>query len=162
MRNSFLLVPVLLVMLACHAVALCEGGCSLFRNKRPTFNPPSQDCGGAGAQRPTLNAQRPTPNLKESQRFDSLISGDRYESAENFRKRMSRFPKHYRVKEYENILFLSWREDSCNRNSYAIVTNSLGGWLYSPAPVTPVLLKLDPLWDALRDDPNFRKLCESN
>jgi tetratricopeptide (TPR) repeat protein len=35
-----------------------------------------------------------------------------------------------------------------------------GGWLYSPAPITPALLRLDPLWDPLRADPAFQKLCE--
>ena len=35
-----------------------------------------------------------------------------------------------------------------------------GGWIYNPAPVTPALLRLDPLWDPLRADPAFQKLCE--
>jgi TolB-like protein/Flp pilus assembly protein TadD len=35
-----------------------------------------------------------------------------------------------------------------------------GGWLYTPAPITPALLRLDPLWDPLRGDPAFQKLCE--
>jgi hypothetical protein len=35
-----------------------------------------------------------------------------------------------------------------------------GGWLYNPAPVTPALLKLDPIWDPLRGDPAFQKLCQ--
>jgi TolB-like protein/Flp pilus assembly protein TadD len=34
------------------------------------------------------------------------------------------------------------------------------GYIYSPAPVTPALLRLDPLWDPLRADPAFQKLCE--
>ena len=33
-------------------------------------------------------------------------------------------------------------------------------WLYGPAPITPALLRLDPLWDPLRTDPAFQKLCE--
>jgi TolB-like protein/Tfp pilus assembly protein PilF len=34
------------------------------------------------------------------------------------------------------------------------------GWLYGRTPVTPALLRLDPLWDPLRTDPAFQKLCE--
>ena len=51
-------------------------------------------------------------------------------------------------------------------NSQAISTLSQllqtpnSSWLYFPAPVTPALLRLDPLWDPLRDDPAFQKLCE--
>jgi TolB-like protein/predicted Zn-dependent protease len=51
-------------------------------------------------------------------------------------------------------------------NSRAISTltrllqTSYGGWLYSPAPITPALLRLDPIWDPLRGDPAFQKLCE--
>ena len=33
-------------------------------------------------------------------------------------------------------------------------------WFYSQTPVTPVLLRLDPLWDPLRADPRFQKLCQ--
>ncbi len=31
---------------------------------------------------------------------------------------------------------------------------------YGPAPITPALLRLDPVWDPLRADPAFQKLCE--
>ena len=33
-------------------------------------------------------------------------------------------------------------------------------WLYGPMPATPALLRLDPMWDSLRADPAFQKLCE--
>ena len=51
-------------------------------------------------------------------------------------------------------------------NSRAIATltrllqTPYGGWLYSPTPITPALLRLDPVWDPLRADPVFQKLCE--
>ena len=51
-------------------------------------------------------------------------------------------------------------------NTRAIATLSrllqmpYGGWLYSPTPITPALLRLDPIWDPLRSEPAFQKLCE--
>jgi tetratricopeptide (TPR) repeat protein len=53
-----------------------------------------------------------------------------------------------------------------NTRAIATLTRLLqtpyGGWLYSPTPITPALLRLDPIWDTLRGDPNFQKLCEGN
>ncbi|HEY7001887.1 MAG TPA: hypothetical protein VH330_09105 [Candidatus Udaeobacter sp.] len=51
-----------------------------------------------------------------------------------------------------------------NSRAISILTRLLqipyGGWLYSPTPITPALLRLDPIWDPLRADPSFQKLCE--
>jgi tetratricopeptide (TPR) repeat protein len=34
-------------------------------------------------------------------------------------------------------------------------------WFYSQTPVTPALLRLDPLWDPLRGDPRFEQIVAS-
>jgi TolB-like protein/Tfp pilus assembly protein PilF len=33
-------------------------------------------------------------------------------------------------------------------------------WLYGPMPATPAVLRLDPIWDPLRANPAFQRLCE--
>jgi serine/threonine-protein kinase len=51
-----------------------------------------------------------------------------------------------------------------NSRAISILTRLLqtpySSWLYGPTPVTLALLRLDPLWDPLRADPAFQKLCE--
>ena len=48
----------------------------------------------------------------------------------------------------------------CHLNSHPAVTNALCIAVFRAAPITPALLRLDPLWDPLRADPAFQKLCE--
>jgi TolB-like protein/Flp pilus assembly protein TadD/predicted Ser/Thr protein kinase len=54
----------------------------------------------------------------------------------------------------------------CGENSRAISTlrtllqTPYWSMFYAPAPVTAALLRLDPIWDPLRADPAFQKLCE--
>jgi hypothetical protein len=50
-----------------------------------------------------------------------------------------------------------------NRSAISTLTRLLqtpyNTFLYG-TPVTPALLRLDPIWEPLRSDPAFQKLCE--
>ena len=66
---------------------------------------------------------------------------------------------------YEENLALIQMMVGENSRAISILTRLLqtpyaGGFLYTPTPVTPALLRLDPIWDPLRADPAFQKLCE--
>jgi TolB-like protein/Tfp pilus assembly protein PilF len=45
-------------------------------------------------------------------------------------------------------------------NLTRLLQTPYSGWVYGQTPITPALLRLDPLWDPLRTDPSFQKLCE--
>ena len=66
---------------------------------------------------------------------------------------------------YENLALI---QAMVGKNNDAIATlahvldTPYNSWLYIPAPITPAFLRLDPLWDSLRADPAFQKLCEQN
>jgi serine/threonine-protein kinase len=68
----------------------------------------------------------------------------------------------YRPSDDENLAII---QTMFGENSHAISTltrlsqTPYMSWLYG-TPVTPALLRLDPLWDPLRGDPAFQKLCD--
>jgi len=63
----------------------------------------------------------------------------------------------------ENLALI---EATVGENSRAIKTLTqllhvpYNSYIYGEHPITPALLRLDPLWDPLRSDPAFQKLCE--
>jgi predicted Zn-dependent protease len=66
---------------------------------------------------------------------------------------------------YEENLALIQTMVGENSRAISILTRLLqtpyeSGFLYIPTPVTPALLRLHPIWDPLRADPAFQKLCE--
>ena len=64
---------------------------------------------------------------------------------------------------FEEILALIQTVLGENSRAISTLTRLLKtpyGNIYGAAPLTPALLRLDPLWDSLRADPAFQKLCE--
>ena len=65
----------------------------------------------------------------------------------------------------QNLAFI---QTIFGENSTAISTltrllqTPYGSWLYDPVPITPALLKLDPIWDPLRAAPAFEELVASS
>ena len=51
-----------------------------------------------------------------------------------------------------------------NSRAISILTELLQqpywSYFYGPPAITPAHLRLDPIWDPLRGDPAFQKLCE--
>jgi TolB-like protein len=65
---------------------------------------------------------------------------------------------------YEENLALIQTEFGENSRAISTLTRLLqttyNSWLYGPTAITPAVLRLDPVWDPLRGDPAFQKLCE--
>jgi TolB-like protein/Tfp pilus assembly protein PilF len=65
---------------------------------------------------------------------------------------------------YEELLALIQTVFGENSRAISTLTRLLktpyGSFIYGSTLVTPALLRLDPLWDPLRADPAFQKLCE--
>jgi serine/threonine protein kinase/Tfp pilus assembly protein PilF len=63
----------------------------------------------------------------------------------------------------ENLAFIRMMFGE-NSRAISILTQLLqtpgNSYRYNPAPITRAFLRLDPLWDPLRADPAFQKLCE--
>src|SRR5262245_20883921 len=54
-----------------------------------------------------------------------------------------------------------FRENSRAISTLArLLQTPYSSWLHGPASITPALLRLNPIWDPLRADPAFQKLCQ--
>jgi TolB-like protein/predicted Ser/Thr protein kinase/cytochrome c-type biogenesis protein CcmH/NrfG len=77
--------------------------------------------------------------------------------------RRSKDPHWVGVGHEENLAFVQAMFGN-NDDAISTLTRLLqmhyGGNFYRPAPITRALLRLDPMWDPLRADPAFQKLCE--
>jgi len=74
----------------------------------------------------------------------------------------ARFPAMW--PQVEENLALMWKNFGENSRAIATLSRLLQtpymSYLYSPMPITSALLRLDPIWDPLRADPAFQKLCQ--
>ena len=58
------------------------------------------------------------------------------------------------------IQMMVGENSSANSHLRHLLQIPYNSWLYGPAAITAALLRLDPVWDPLRADPAFQKLCE--
>jgi hypothetical protein len=65
------------------------------------------------------------------------------------------------IEAYVAVIQTRLGETSRPISTLARLLQTPGFGLYA-APVTPALLRLDPMLDPLRTDPAFQKLCEEN
>ena len=62
----------------------------------------------------------------------------------------------------ENLAFIQtiFGENSRATSTLAQLLRTPYTYFFRPVPITPALLRLDPIWDPLRSDPAFQKLCQ--
>src|SRR5262245_17309277 len=105
-------------MLACHAVALCEGGCSLFRKETSNVQPAFAML--RRGRRSTSNVQRPTSNAEPERKARDLIRALRTRRAlrplpkwRKFSPKSEPFSGPLSLYKYETILFRNKETPAC-------------------------------------------------
>ena len=94
----------------------------------------------------------------------NALLGDKESALKEAERAITLLPNRVAGPACEEILALV--ETMVGENSRAISTltrllqTPYSSWFYGGGPSTPALLRLDPLWDPLRADPAFQKLCE--
>jgi len=114
--------------------------------------------------RNTLGKEDPDdPNSEIQLALADAVLGERDSALREAERAIMLFPS-ADAPSYEELLALI--QTVCGENSRAISTltrllkTPYGSFFYGIVPVTPALLRLDPLWDPLRADPTFQKLCD--
>ena len=116
---------------------------------------------------PLCKEQPDNPNLEVELALADAVLGDRdsaLKEAERAIMLVSSAKDAVHRPGYEEILAVIQTVLGENSRAISTLTQLLktpyGSLIYSPTPVTPALLRLDPIWDPLRTDPAFQKLCE--
>jgi tetratricopeptide (TPR) repeat protein len=116
---------------------------------------------------PLCKEQPDNPNLEVELALADAVLGERDSALKEAERAIMLVPSAKDAVHrpgYEEILALIQTVLGENSRAISTLTQLLktpyGSLIYGPPPVTPALLRLDPIWDPLRTDPAFQKLCE--
>lgn len=67
-----------------------------------------------------------------------------------------------RIKRRESRVYSGdlWREQSSDFSLANLLQTAYNRWVYGAGAMTTAFLKLDAMWEWLRVDPGFQKLCK--
>ena len=97
----------------------------------------------------------------------NAVLGDKNSALKEIQRAIMRFPSAKdrvagpSLEEGQALIQMTFGENSRAISTLTrLLKTPYAGWVYSLTPITPALLRLDPIWDPSRADPAFQKLCE--